>query len=188
MNKPQNTKNGPANARAIVRRKKIMDLRLKGFTYEQIGAVLGTEVRGEGGKPISKEYVFQQVKKMLGEQRAELSETVEDLRQIQNMRMELMINRLFIAAFPSPSQGDKNYPDPRLDHVTALQRSVDSQSKLLGLNSADKVSLEVTRQAEEMVRTFAAIAKRYVPADRMNEFKTEVEKAFEFVKNRVADE
>jgi len=103
-------------------RSRVMTLRIKGHTFEQIGQIMAEE---EGrDTPYSKQAIFKTVSNMLEESRQLLDDEVEVLRAIEADRLDLLMQIPFKRAI---EEGD-------LRSIDRVLKIMERRAKLLGLD------------------------------------------------------
>lgn len=115
------SKTAPAKIQADMLRAKAVQLRLAGFTMEEIGKQIGR----------SKAQVCQYLKKTMAEYARETEESVMELKRVEDARIERMIRGLW----PKAIQG-------HMGAVDRIIKLIERQSRLHGLDKAqDKADL-----------------------------------------------
>ena len=118
---------------AVERKQRIVGLRRRGMTYEQIAEVVSTGADGAEPHGITKSGVAALVKRYLSEVDREASETVEELRALENERLDELLAKWG----PLARQGDR--------HAAAIVlRISERRAKMNGLDAAQKVEHDVT--------------------------------------------
>lgn len=118
-------------------RHRLLQLRRQGFPYDQIAQIVS---KGDDDKPprqIGAEQVRRHVVRYLDDLRAEDTETVEALRQIDNDRLEAMFRRFEIDARIT----GKENADLRRRAMLAQLRILERHAKLNGLDPPTQIEV-----------------------------------------------
>lgn len=114
---------------AAERRKKAVQMRISGATYDDISKALG----------VSRPAAYNSVKTALQETKLKMAESVDELREIERERLE----RLILAVMPKAMSGD-------VKAVDSVRRLSESLRRLLGLDAPDKIEFNWRDEAKEI--------------------------------------
>lgn len=127
--------------KTLENRKKAVEFRMAGYTYEQIGTVLG----------VTKQMAYKHVKNAMEDTRRETRENVKHLQMMTHIRCERMINKNWLLANPT---GKMKNPDdldgPEIPipvdgaAVDRVMRLMALDAKIMGYESASKHQLDVS--------------------------------------------
>lgn len=109
---------GPRKVKRGERLISIIELRISGLTYEEIGRKLG----------VSRQRAHQLVMKAIAEQQRELDEDVKRLVHIELRRVEAIISQLWPRRY-----------DPRV--ADSILRAIERRAKLAGLDAPERREL-----------------------------------------------
>lgn len=125
---------GPKNitdAEREQRRLKAMQLRISGYGYREIGRMLG----------VSDTQAYYDVMHEIRLQRAQLAEVADDMRTIETQRLDKILNIL-----------DARIEAGDIDCIEPYLKVAARRAKLLGLDAAGKVDVNVTDHRSELKR------------------------------------
>lgn len=114
---PRRSKTGKHAVGALTHDKKALQLRLQGFSYEQISAKLG----------LGRTTAYKCVMRALERLRAEVNELAADVRDMELQRLDEM----FHGCYPEAKQGDK-------DAIASALKIMERRAKLLGIDVPTK--------------------------------------------------
>jgi hypothetical protein len=128
-------KAGKSTVRAADRRRKALDLRIAGHTFEVIGKRL----------KVGKTRAYQLVMEALDEAAKETADKAAELRELELARLEGIIAKLW------PKRNTPRAAD-------SLERLIRARARLLGLEAAEKK--DVTHHGDALTRLSALLARR----------------------------
>lgn len=155
----------------LERKRRAYGLKLRGFSYRQIGAELGIDVKD--AHTLVKEELFDTTDV--------LREQVREHRQLELDRLESVISRLWVVAFPVGEEGKVG----EVDHeaVRSLLRAMERKQKLLGLEAPQKHQVDVSHLQSQVGLVVEMIA-RVIPDDSVPKVYEAVEQAMKIVESR----
>ncbi len=121
----------PAPVRRLSKQQQVLELRIMGATYRQIGKQLG----------ISKSRVAELVRQGVDELNEQSRESADQLRAIEHQRLEALWRTLYPARIASDGT-----PDP--DVIIKLVRVSESIRRLWGLDAPEEHHLHLQLQGE----------------------------------------
>lgn len=159
------------NPLRLERKRRAYGLKLRGFSYRQIGAELGIDVKD--AHTLVKEELFDTTDV--------LREQVREHRQLELDRLESVISRLWVAAFPVDEDGKAG----EVDHeaVRSLLRAMERKQKLLGLEAPQKHQVDVSHLQSQVGLVVEMIA-RVIPDDSVPKVYEAMEQAMKVIDSR----
>lgn len=130
------------------RRDKAISLRAAGFSFSKIGKALG----------VSKQAAYKMVMKEVRAQRLETAEKATELRQIAHVRIETLINRLYLQAMPNPGP-DGKVPPMDLQAVDRLIRLMVFHARLMGYEEPQRLQVDINEVRVQMGFVIERITK-----------------------------
>jgi DNA-binding transcriptional MerR regulator len=152
------THHTPDNDPALAeRREKAISLRAAGFSFSKIGKALG----------VSKQAAYKLVMKEVRAMRLETAEKATELRQIAHVRIETLINRLYLQAMPNPAtdaNGKTSTPPMDLQAVDRLIRLMVFHARLMGYEEPQRLQIDINEMRVQMGFIIERISK-VIPED-----------------------
>lgn len=146
------THHTPDNDPALAeRREKAISLRAAGFSFSKIGKALG----------VSKQAAYKLVMKEVRAMRLETAEKATELRQIAHVRIETLINRLYLQAMPNPVTVDGKTTTPPMDlqAVDRLIRLMVFHARLMGYEEPQRLQVDINEVRVQMGFVIERISK-----------------------------
>lgn len=143
------------------RRLQVLDLRLAGATYREIGAQLHIGIA----------TVQDDLKKAMGELTAEQNEKAATLRTLEAARLD----RVLLVAMGQLGKGDNKTGD-RIKAGDLVLKVSDRRAKLFGLDKPIQHSISLAA-VDELASTIGAIAFEFIPEAKHDAFRARLQEA-----------
>jgi len=148
----------PDQCNLAIRKEKASELRLKGYTFRQIGEELG----------ISHVQAFQDVQVALSETRSHTAEICENLRELEGQRLDGIWLKL------STTLATTGSPSDLAKLTQQLHRNIELRMRLYGLESAKR--LEIQNMMDVQVTEFINVLEKLLPEDTYKEILNAIDK------------
>jgi len=140
---------------------KAITMRMAGADNYQIAKELG----------VTDSAVSHMISRELKRKRDEINETAEEMRQIDSMRLEAIIRRSWLKAFPSDMTAPLDY-----DAGRQIMNAIEKRSKILGYAAASKHQVDISHLQSQMGLVLEVVA-RAVPDEAMPKVYAALEEA-----------
>lgn len=152
----------------VARRADAWNFRIAGFTYRQIADKIGC----------STSTAHDLVKHELFDTTDVMRDQVREGRQIELARVEKMINRCWLSAFPAEPNAKPDY-----DAIRTILRCSERKAKLLGLEAPQKHQVDMNHLNSQVALVVEMIA-RVIPDESVPQVYAAVEEAMGTIEKR----